>query len=58
MFCAHAKDVGFVDFDSAQVPLLETYQPRTVKSLVVCAIELATMTHRRDCSGRKDDVWP
>jgi hypothetical protein len=34
--------VGFVDFNSTQVPLLEAYQSRTVKSLVVCCIELAT----------------
>jgi hypothetical protein len=39
---ANARDVGFVDFDTARVPLLETYQSRTVKSLVVCCIELAT----------------
>jgi hypothetical protein len=44
MFTVNAKDVGFVDFGSTQVPLLETYQSRTVKSLVVCCIELATGT--------------
>jgi hypothetical protein len=41
-FIANARDVGFVDFASTQVPRLETYQSRTVKSLVVCCIELAT----------------
>ncbi len=41
MFSANARDVGFVDFDSLRVPLLETYQSNTVKSLVVCCIELA-----------------
>jgi CHASE2 domain-containing sensor protein len=41
-FVANARDVGFVDFSSTQVPMLETYQSRTVKSLVVCCIELAT----------------
>jgi hypothetical protein len=41
-FIANARDVGFVDFNSTQVPLLEAYQSRTVKSLVVCCIELAT----------------
>jgi len=40
-FSARARDVGFVDFSSPRVPLLETYQSRTVKSLVVCCIELA-----------------
>jgi CHASE2 domain-containing sensor protein len=44
LFSAQARDVGFVDFGSVQVPLLETYQSRTVKSLVVCCIELATGT--------------
>jgi len=44
MFSANARDVGFVDFGSTQVPLLETYQSQTVKSLVVCCIELATGT--------------
>jgi CHASE2 domain-containing sensor protein len=42
MFSVNARDVGFVDFASTQVPLLETYQTKTVKSLVVCCIELAT----------------
>jgi len=38
-----AASIGFVDIASpANVPLLETYQGQTVKSLVVCAIELAT----------------
>jgi CHASE2 domain-containing sensor protein len=42
MFITNALDVGFVDFASTRVPLLETYQSRTVKSLVLCSIELAT----------------
>lgn len=41
-FLTHAHDVGFVDFSSTQVPLLERYQDHTVKSLVLCCIELAT----------------
>jgi CHASE2 domain-containing sensor protein len=41
-FMANARGVGFVDFASTRVPMLETYQSRTVKSLVVCCIELAT----------------
>jgi CHASE2 domain-containing sensor protein len=42
LFCEHAKDVGFVDFVSTTVPLLETYRGQTVKSLVLCSMELAT----------------
>lgn len=41
-FVTNAYDVGFVDFSSTRVPLLESYQERTVKSLVLCCIELAT----------------
>jgi hypothetical protein len=41
-FMANAHDVGFVDFSSTQVPLVENYQDRPVKSLVLCCIELAT----------------
>jgi hypothetical protein len=41
-FIANAHDVGFVDFSSTQVPLLESYQDHTVKSLVLCCLELAT----------------
>ena len=41
-FCEKAAGVGFVDFSTTVVPLLETYQSRTVKSLTVCCIELAT----------------
>lgn len=36
-----AKAVGFVDTSSEVVPLLETYQDKTVKSLALCSIELA-----------------
>jgi len=41
-FSAKAAGVGFVDFSTTVVPLLETYQSQTVKSLTVCCIELAT----------------
>lgn len=37
-----AAGVGFVDFSTTVVPLLETYQSQTVKSLIVCCIELTT----------------
>lgn len=41
-FSKAAADVGFVDFASTNVPLLEIYRERAVKSLIVCCIELAT----------------
>ena len=41
MFSAKARDVGFVDFASTKVPMLETYHGSTVKSLVLCCLELA-----------------
>ncbi len=44
MFCSNASDVGFVDFNTTRVPLLETYQSNTVKSLVVCCMEMAIGT--------------
>ena len=42
IFADKAFDVGFVDFDPMQVPLVETYQSRTVKSLLLCSLELST----------------
>jgi CHASE2 domain-containing sensor protein len=41
MFSEHASDIGFVDFAGFPAPLLETYQGRPVKSLLLCAVELA-----------------
>ena len=43
-FSEHAADVCFVDFVSSPIPLIETYQNRPVKSLVLCAAELALGT--------------
>ena len=40
-FAEHAHDVCFVDFDDSPVPVVETYQGKTVKSLLLCAAELA-----------------
>jgi hypothetical protein len=42
LLAGQAKAIGFVDFSSATVPMLETYQGQTVKSLILCSIELAT----------------
>jgi CHASE2 domain-containing sensor protein len=43
-FSEPAADVCFVDFAASPVPLIETYQNRPVKSLVLCATELALGT--------------
>lgn len=43
-FSEQAADVCFVDFVSSPIPLIETYQNKPVKSLVLCATELATGT--------------
>jgi CHASE2 domain-containing sensor protein len=40
-FSEHASDVGFVDFTGFPAPVLETYQGRSVKSLILCAVEMA-----------------
>ena len=40
-FAEPAVDIGFVDFVSSPIPLVETYQGRPVKSLVLGAVELA-----------------
>ncbi|HEY4415879.1 MAG TPA: CHASE2 domain-containing protein, partial [Verrucomicrobiae bacterium] len=50
---AKSHDVGFVDFSTTQVPLLETYQDSSVKSLVLCCIELATGTQAVIQPGQK-----
>lgn len=43
-FSEQAADVCFVDFASSPIPLIETYQNKPVKSLVLCAAELALGT--------------
>ncbi|MGV3755761.1 MAG: hypothetical protein ACO1QS_10305, partial [Verrucomicrobiota bacterium] len=40
LFSEQAKAIGFVDSASTTVPMLETYQGRTVKSLVLCSMEM------------------
>jgi len=52
-FSDHAAGIGFVDFSTAVVPLLETYQSQTVKSLAVCCIELATGTQASIEPGKR-----
>lgn len=41
LFAKQAADVGFVDFNSALVPMVEQYQSHIVKSLILCAMEMA-----------------
>ena len=42
MFSAKAADIGFVDFSAPEkVPIIEQYQGAAVKSLYLCAVELA-----------------
>jgi CHASE2 domain-containing sensor protein len=36
-----ASAVGFVDFDSSEIPLVEEYRGVSYKSLVICCLELA-----------------
>lgn len=42
LFSAPAHDICFVDFSSSTVPLIESYRGASVKSLLLCAVELAT----------------
>lgn len=37
-----AAAVGFVDFDSPEIPLVEEYRGEAYKSLILCCLELAT----------------
>lgn len=41
-FSEKAKDICFVDFNASPIPIIESYQGKTVKSLLVCAVEIAT----------------
>jgi len=42
MFSAKAADIGFVDFSAPEkAPIIEQYQGAAVKSLYLCAVELA-----------------
>jgi CHASE2 domain-containing sensor protein len=38
----NAADVGFVDYIEDYCPILESYKGKTVKSLILCAAEMAT----------------
>ncbi len=51
IFSAKAADIGFVDFSAPEkVPIIEQYQGAAVKSLYLCAVELAL--------GQKAEVFP
>lgn len=53
-----AKAIGFVDSASTTVPILETYQGQTVKSLVLCSIELALGKSAVIEPGQKITIGP
>ncbi|HUR46434.1 MAG TPA: CHASE2 domain-containing protein [Candidatus Saccharimonadales bacterium] len=53
IFSANAHAIGFIDFTSTRIPLLETFKGRTVKSLFVCAIELAIRQQALITPGEK-----
>lgn len=57
-----ATDVGFVDFADANIPLVEAYQRKPYKSLVLCCLEQLTgKLSRADGHGRifvGDDYLP
>lgn len=55
-FASQAKDIGFVDFNSPLVPMVEQYQSHTVKSLILCAIELAANQRARLHGGRNIEI--
>lgn len=40
-FMEKSHAVGFVDFNGPPIPMLETYRSHTVKSLLLCPVELA-----------------
>ncbi len=41
LFADKSRDICFVDFSASPIPLIETYRGRAVKSLMLCAVELA-----------------
>lgn len=57
-FANNATDIGFVDFNSTLVPIVERYQSRNVKSLVLCAIELAANAKANISQGKQVTIGP
>jgi hypothetical protein len=49
----NATDIGFVDFNSTLVPMVEQYKSRNVKSLVLCAVELAASAKANISQGKQ-----
>lgn len=41
-FADNAHDICFADYQGMPLPIIETYRDRTVKSLLLCTLELAT----------------
>jgi CHASE2 domain-containing sensor protein len=56
IFAQHAADLGFVDFNSTRVPMVEQYQSHTVKSLVLCALELVAGKKAKVSNGKKIEI--
>ncbi|MES2125863.1 MAG: CHASE2 domain-containing protein [Pseudomonadota bacterium] len=57
-FASAASDIGFVDFNTPVVPMIERFQARYVKSLVLCAIELAAGQKMLFHPGHNIEVGP
>lgn len=51
-----SHDLGFVDFNTSRIPILENYQGKTVKSLLLCAAELAAGQPARLRPGKSVSV--
>ena len=47
-----AAAVGFVDFNSPVIPLVENYRDASYKSLILCCLEMATGTQARAEPGK------
>jgi hypothetical protein len=57
-FASNATDICFVDFNSTLVPMIEQYKSRNVKSLVLCAVELAVNAKANISQGKQITVGP
>ncbi len=51
-----AAEVGFVDFDSPKIPLIEEYRGASYKSLIVYGLELAVGAQARVLDGMRIEI--
>jgi CHASE2 domain-containing sensor protein len=51
-----AAALGFIDFDSPKIPLIEEYRGASYKSLIVCCLELAVGTQARVKDGIRIEI--